>query len=60
MIGKALADTVTVAAAVSSPWWISLFGDAYTVLLAVGTLVALYLRVAVAWREWREVRKSKD
>jgi len=55
-----VADATAASTALTSTWWLPLVTDGYQIMMAVGAAVFLALRIAIAWREWREGQKTKD
>ena len=55
---RALTDLATVAAASTSPWWLTLVSYGYQAAMAAGAFALLILRIAIAWREWRSKKEQ--
>jgi hypothetical protein len=54
---RAVADIATAAGAVTSPWWLDALHQGYQGFMAGGAAILLGLRLAVAYREWRQGKK---
>ena len=50
---QAKIDATIAAATVSAPWWLAYFDHTTHVVLAIGGIALLALRIAVAWKEWK-------
>ena len=50
-------DPVLATAAVTSPWWLTYFEQASSVLMIAGGIALLVLRLAISWREWKNRKK---
>jgi hypothetical protein len=50
---RAAFDTTIAAGALSWPWWVRMFDGAGYWLTLIGGLILLFLRIALALKEWR-------
>jgi uncharacterized membrane protein YozB (DUF420 family) len=46
-------------AAASAPWWLPHFDHTVHVILGVGGVALVLLRVAIAWRDWRNKHRGQ-
>lgn len=53
------ADYAIGGAATTAPFWMPYFNDVSHVLLVVGGLFLVFVRGAIAWREWRSKRRGE-
>lgn len=54
---KGILDTIVGGGAVSSPWWMTYLQTGVTVFMLLGGAALLGIRLAIAWREWRNQKK---
>ena len=53
MHDKLITDAATAGAALSTVWAIQILTASYQIVMALGALALLFLRLAIAYREWR-------
>jgi hypothetical protein len=50
---KTTLDTMLASGAITAPVWLAYVQTGAAVVMAIGGVVLLALRIAIAWREWR-------
>ena len=58
--GGRLIDYGLATAGATMPWWLQAFEQGAQALILVGSLVLMALRIAIAWREYRDRTKGLD
>jgi hypothetical protein len=56
---KTALDTALASGAITAPVWLAYVQTGAALLMAVGGVVLLALRIAIAWREWRIKKADK-
>jgi len=56
--GKQSLDGAIVAVSLASPWWLQALQQGVGLFMLLGGAALLTLRLAIAWREWRQGRKE--
>lgn len=55
---QAKVDAALGSVAATTWWWLPHFDTLVHVALALGGIALLWLRIAIAWKEWRQKRKA--
>ena len=57
---KQALDGAIVAVSLASPWWLQALQQGVGLFMLLGGAVLLALRLAIAWREWRQGQRNGD